>query len=346
MIGIVEGFFGPQWSKEARIDYASFLKNAGGDFYIYAPKQDGNLRKNWREEWSEEYLSYIKSLVDLYHQHGLLFGVALSPFGLDQKLDEENRKVLSRKMEQLNHLGIDLLGVFFDDMHSYELLAEVQIEVVSFLKTKFTKKIIFCPTYYTPDPILEKVFGKMPEGYLTKIADGIPLDVEIAWTGPKVISSEIGLEHMREVEALLKRKPFIWENLFANDGPKNCKFLKLKAFDGREKEIMNHTSGYAFNLMNQPYLSEIAFLASVLTLKGQKPEEAYKTAIGELCSPLLVDFILEHDQSFLKEGLDQLTAEKKNALITILEEMYEPQAKDIRDWLRGDYLVGSECLTD
>ncbi len=346
MIGIVEGFFGPQWSKEARIDYASFLKNAGGDFYIYAPKQDGNLRKNWREDWSGEYLAYLKSLVDLYHQHGLQFGVALSPFGLDQKLDDKNREILTQKMKQLNDLGIDLLGVFFDDMHSYDLLAEVQIEVVSFLKTKFSKKIIFCPTYYTPDPILEKVFGKMPEGYLEKIAKGIPADVEIAWTGPKVISPEIGLDHLKEVESLLKRKPFIWENLFANDGPKNCKFLKLKAFDGREKGILEHTSGYAFNLMNQPYLSQISFLASKLVLEGSSPESAYHEALGELCSPLLVDFIHEHDEKFLKEGLDQLSSEQKDRFITILEEMYEPQAKDIRDWLRGDYLVGSECLTD
>lgn len=346
-IGIVEGFFGPQWSKEARVDYAQFLENAGGDFYIYAPKQDGNLRKNWRQNWDESYLAYLKSLADLYHEHGLKFGVALSPFGLDKKLDDENKKILTEKMVALNSIGIDLLGVFFDDMHSFDSLAEVQIEVVEFLKTKFAKKIIFCPTYYTFDSILEKVFGKIPEGYFEEIANGIPQDVEIAWTGPKVISPEIDLAHMREVEILLKRKPFIWENLFANDGPKNCKFLKLKDFSGREKGVMDETSGYAFNLMNQPYLSQICFLASKISLIDKKDSLlAFQEALGELCSPLLVDFILEHKETFLKEGLDQLTSEQKENFIAIMEEMYEPVAKDIRDWMRGDYLVGSECLTD
>jgi hyaluronoglucosaminidase len=346
-IGIVEGFFGPQWSAKARQDYASFLKQAGAHFYIYAPKQDSMLRKNWRASWSEEYLAGLRTLAQLYHENGIQFGVALSPFGLDKKLDDNDRHLLAQKMSQLQKIGIDILGVFFDDMPSFELLAEVQIEVVTFLKQHFLKKIIFCPTYYTYDPILEKVFGSMPKDYWKKIAEGIPMEVEIAWTGPKVISPEINLTHMQEVTVLLKRNPYIWENLFANDGPKNCKFLKLKPFSGREAGVMELSSGYAFNLMNQPYLSQLLFLASrnVLTL-GQAPEEAFDSAMTALLSPELTQFLRKHGQEFLTDGLDKLTDFQRENYQQELSKMKDPAAQDIQDWLRGLTIVGSECLTD
>jgi len=55
-LGLIEGFYGRPWSWEARAGYAPFLKTHGYRFYIYAPKADGYLRRNWRpdrpgEDW-------------------------------------------------------------------------------------------------------------------------------------------------------------------------------------------------------------------------------------------------------------------------------------------------------
>ncbi len=346
-LGVVEGFFGPAWPSGSRESYASFLKGFGGSFYIYAPKQDQRLRKGWREEWDESYLGFLKHLSSVFRNNGIMFGVALSPFGLGKDLSRDDEKNLLEKLDKLTTQGIDILGIFFDDMPSHDNLAAVQSQVIEVIRRKYSGKIIFCPSYYTFDPILEKVFGKMPENYLEEIARLIPPDVAMAWTGPRVISPEVTRQHLVEVEGLLKRKPFMWENLFANDGPKNCKFLKLRPFDGRTEKLDDLSEAWGFNMMNQPELSKITFLASKKVLIDHlSPETAFDESVTQLCSPGLADFIFFHRLDFLEKGLDGLTSERKNELLKVLGSFPDSCAREIEAWLKGSYIVGSECLTD
>lgn len=345
--GIIEGFFGPQWKHEARKGYASFLRDSGGGFYIYAPKQDAHLRKGWREEWEQEYLIYLSDLVSTFHNEGIEFGVGFSPFGLGRKLSDEDRTHLEKKLSILNDLGIDLLGLFFDDMPVSDDLAKTQIEALSVIRKSFSKKIIFCPSYYTPDPILDKVFGQRPHNYLLDIANGLPADVSVAWTGPKVISPEISREHLSETASLLKRKPFLWENFFANDGPKNCKFLKLKPFTGRDHAAFLEAEAFGFNMMNQPELSKILYLASIYVLQnGTDPLEAFKKSTLELCSEQMSEFIFINQEIFLSKGLDQINPDEKVNFLKQLKSFPDPAAREVEDWLEDKYSVGSECLTD
>lgn len=346
-IGIVEGFFGPEWPEAQRKSYAGFLSQAGGDFYIYAPKRDQYLRKGWRDKWNFLYTEKLKNLCDHFHQHGIAFGVGLSPMGIGSSLTPADTEMLENKIQILQGIGIDLLGLFFDDMPVTENLAVAQISVMEVVQKSFRGKIIFCPSFYTPDPILDKVFGQRPANYLQDIAEGLPKDVAIAWTGPKVISPEIDRKHLSEVGQLLKRKPFVWENIFANDGPRNCKFLKLKPFSGRENNLLQNTEGMAFNLMNQPDLSKILFLASVSVLKNnEEPLKAFNEALGQLCSPEFATFIRDYREIFLNDGLDIINEDDKKKWLAELSEFSDTAAQEIYDWLVGKYLVGPECLTD
>ena len=346
-IGIVEGFFGPAWSVQARLHYADFLSKFENSFYFYAPKRDPHLRKEWRGYWSESYLRSLSTLIESFHKQGVQFGVGLSPFGLGKTFTLEDQHLLEDKLQQLKDLGIDRLGLFFDDMPSSEDLASVQIEVVKKALALFPKGLMFCPSYYTYDPILDKVFGPRPAGYLEELARGIPASVSLLWTGPRVISEEIRHEHLKEVTKLLKRKPFIWENIFANDGPRNCKFLKLKYFSGRDKDFLKDCEGVAFNLMNQPHLSQILFEASWLVLnEGLSGEAAFKKALLSLGDSDVARFIQTHREALLNEGLDKFDEEKKSALLKELASSTHPVAWEIKDWLNGVYLVGAECLTD
>jgi len=344
--GIVEGFFGPQWPEVDRKSYAEFLARAGGDFYIYAPKQDPNLRKKWREKWDEDYIQKLRTYAHVFHSHNIHFGVGFSPFGLGTTLTSEDKSHLAEKLTTLNELGIDLLGLFFDDMPITDNLADTQIETLKIVQKSFKNQIVFCPSFYTPDPILDKVFGQRPENYLEKIATGVPLDVSIAWTGPKVISPEIPAEHLKEVTALLKRKPFIWENLFANDGPKNCRLLKLRPFTGRDSETADWCEAFGFNMMNQPQLSKITYLASVFTLHGEEPSEAFVHSLEELTTEPFKNFVLKNKDAFLTKGLDNFSQDEKECLLNELKNFSDAGAKEIIDWLEGQYNVGTECLTD
>jgi hyaluronoglucosaminidase len=346
-IGVVEGFFGPAWSEEGRNSYAPFLKKFGGDFYIYAPKQDQYLRKGWRDPWPADYLQKLQDLKNHFQAHQIKFGVGFSPFALGEIVTERDKDLLREKLQIFNDLKIDVLGLFFDDMPTNPNLAPTQLEVLTVVKKNFKNKIIFCPTYYTFDPILEKVFGKKPDHYLEVIAEKTPSDVAIAWTGPKVISPVIDLDHLNEVSTLLKRNPYIWENFFANDGPKNCKFLKIKPYSGRDQKLLSKSEAFSFNLMNQAEISKIVFLASKFVLiDGINDLEALEKSIGTLCSRGLTSFILRHREDFFVKGLDLLPEENKTQLIKELCSFDEIMALEISDWLSGKYIVGSECLTD
>lgn len=346
-IGVIEGFFGPAWPEVDRNSYAKFLAECGADFYIYAPKQDPHLRKGWREKWDDEYIQKMKELCEHFLSFKIDFGVGLSPFGLGKVFSNSDKELLQEKLEILNGLGIKILGLFFDDMPSDDDLAATQLAALALVQKSFLGKIIFCPTYYTFDPILEKVFGKKPEGYLEVIANQVPKNVSLAWTGPKVISPVIDKEHLLEVSELLKRKPFIWENLFANDGPRNCKFLKLRPFSGRDHESFIQTEAFGLNMMNQPELSKYVFLASKYVLEGETNAEiAFERSLSELCSSELKEFILHHKDEFLNLGLDQISDEQKQVYISELNLMKDKGALEIAQWLQGLYQVGSECLTD
>lgn len=346
-IGIIEGFFGPEWSLEARKDYASFLSGCGGDFYFYAPKRDQSLRKQWREEWTADYQGFLLEMKNHFNDFGISFGVGLSPMGLNGKFTSQDARDLEKKIRLLQKLGITLLGVFFDDMPIEPSLAEVQIKVVKHIQENFEGTILFCPSFYSYDPILEKVFGKMPENYLEEIATGIPDSIELCWTGPKVISPEIPKAHLEEVRKILKRKPFLWENLFANDGPRNCKFLKLSPFTGRSSDIVELISGAGFNMMNEAELSKICFLSSLLVLnEGQKPEEAFQNACAELLSPAFAQFVKNEREAFTSKGLDGLSDQDKEAYLATLSKFPDKGAREIEAWLKGEFLVGPECLTD
>lgn len=361
-IGVIEGFFGPSWSLEGRIAFAELMREFGGDFYIYAPKRDGNLRRFWRNPWSAEYLHELENLVHEFHHRERMIGVGLSPVGISPNNLKKDLEILKHHLKNLNSIGIDLLAVFFDDMPTSPNMLETQARVLEWAERHFPKQIIFCPSYYSLDPKLDKVFGQRPIGYVEGLKTNIPPDVSICWTGPQVISNKITVEHLKLVSNMFGRRPFLWENFFANDGPRNCKFLKLRYFEGRTRRIMNYVEGIGFNLMNQPYLSQLVYLSALFTLKeGTSPEESFQKSCKVLCSPQLAELIFHLRLLFLERGLDSIPSnilsEIKEKLISAIKHN-DPGVsshkrttsikiiEEITEWIDGKYIVGDECLTD
>lgn len=346
-LGVIEGFFGPDWPMLARKSYASFLASWGGAFYIYAPKRDQYLRKNWRENWDESYLQKLNEMQMNFKTHGVKFGVGLSPFGIGNSLKISDVEKLTEKILLLSKLKIDILGLFFDDMPIHDSLAKTQLETLKVLQNNFSGKIIFCPSFYSFDPVLDKVFGTRPENYLEEIGSGANEKISILWTGPKVISPEISASHLEEIKIILQRSPFLWDNLYANDGPKNCKFLKLKNFSGRDEVSSDLIEGIGLNMMNQPELSKVLYLSSKYVIQDNLPsEDAFVKALSVLMTPAFQNFLLAHRDDLLHRGLDNLSTEKKATMKMELSRISDIGAREIESWLQGAYSVGPECLTD
>ncbi len=351
-LGVIEGFFGRHWSWESRASYAKFLALHKFDFYLYAPKSDKHLRKQWQTDWPDNEKSRLLKLRETYRDNNIEFGIGLSPHEIYLDPSRDQRKLLGDRIKQINELAPDILCILFDDMRGdIPGLATLQIDIAhQAAEISSAKKIIFCPTYYSFDPVLEKVFGKMPENYWQAFANQLDPAIDIFWTGEKVCSTCYPETHLAEVTELLGRQPFLWDNYPVNDGAVKSNLLQLRAVDKTHALLDKKIAGHAINPMNQAWLSQLP-LASVPIAyelrEGYEPHKTFAHLCETLCGKQLGNDLLRDIAKLQDTGLRNLTGEEK----TELREHYNkfpdnPYAQEIVDWLNGEYQFDPACLTE
>ena len=355
--GVIEGFYGEQWSWGERADYAGFLKKHGFSFYIYAPKADGYLRKKWREPFPKSLEEKLAKLAAQCHIAGIEFGVGFSPYEIYlSPFDLEVKKLLQNRIDAFNRIGVDKFCILMDDMKGdLPDLAGRQVEIVNWIVTRSNaKQFVFCPTYYSADPVLEKLFGKMPAGYLEKLGKELDKKVKMFWTGEQVCSKSYSEAHLSATAAALGGKPVLWDNYPVNDGPKMCKFLHLRPVTGRPAEMGKWLEGHAVNPMNQATLSKIVLLTlrnSLASGAAYNPEKAFRKAAAMVtCHEMALQ--LERDlPAFTDKGLDALKDEEKESLKADYAAFLESRenetaeaAREVVDWLSGRYIVTKDLF--
>jgi len=354
--GIIEGFFGRSWTWEDRRNYAQFLALNKYNFYIYAPKSDKNLRKDWQQDWPTEIKKSLSSLRQTYRAANVQFGIGLSPHEiyLDYSLKQsrDRRAILDRRIEQINQLEPDILCILFDDMRGdIPDLAQIQIDLAhQAATTSNAKKIIFCPTYYSFDPVLERAFGVMPENYWQSFARQLDKSIDMFWTGEKVCSTNYPTEHLAQVAELIGRKPFLWDNYPVNDGAVKSNLLQLRAFDKGHSQLAGKIAGHAVNPMNQPWLSQIPLASLPLAYHGQdnySAEAAFTNICQHLCGDALAEQLQRDIYQLQERGLKNLSLHEREALhATYLRFGDNPYAQEIIAWLNNEYQFDPACLTE
>src|SRR5690606_29456104 len=127
-------------------------------------------------------------------------------------------------------------------------LAARQVEVVRWVAERTSAdRILVCPSYYTDDPVLDRVFGERPAGYLEELAGGLDPSIGIFWTGEEVCSREVSPGHLRRVAERIGRKPFLWDNYPVNDGQRMSQYLHLRGFTGRPASIAGEVAAHGIN---------------------------------------------------------------------------------------------------
>lgn len=351
-MGIIEGFFGAPWSWECRLAYAQFLAQHGFNFYIYAPKSDKHLRKHWQLDWPTEEKHHLMQVRETYSNNGIEFGIGLSPHEIYLDSSRDQRQLLNQRIRQINELAPDILCILFDDMRGdIPGLAQIQIDIAhQAAQASNARKIIFCPTYYSFDPVLEKVFGTMPQAYWQSFSRELDPAIDMFWTGEKVCSTHYPLSHLHEVTNLLGRKPFLWDNYPVNDGAVKSNLLQLRALDNSHSLLDKQVAGHALNPMNQAWLSQIplASLPLAYQLKSRySSQEIFAQLCVDLCGPSLATHLLSDIGKLQDEGLKNLTdADKKILLETYQAFPGNPYAIEVVDWLLGKYQFDPACLTE
>ncbi len=348
--GAIEGFYGRQWSWQARKNYARFFRRFGFGAYIYAPKGDSFLRSRWRELHPEFEWEQLRDLAAEYQGQGVKWGVGLSPLGLGEKYRREDKKKLVDKVLRINELNPDILCVLFDDMRGdVDGIVSRQLEVIAdVMVASSARQLIVCPTYYSFDPILEQVFGAMPPRYLEMLGESLPESVGIFWTGDRVISSEYSAADASKIIELLQRKPILWDNYPVNDGRLTSKFLHLAPYKGRPVAIREWYAGHMVNPMNQPLLSQLVLqsLAGLYSGGLSDLNAAFDRGLHLLQDERLEGKLRRDSESFQYRGLDNLSKRQRRDLISDYQAIDHAVAREVVDWLSGEYLFDPACLTD
>lgn len=348
-LGTIEGFYGLTWDWEARAAHVAALAPWGFGFYLYAPKADSFLRRRWAEPHPEEEMEQLTAFAGHCRAHGVRFGIGLSPYELYLNFDNTARQMLMRKLDTLDAIGINDLAILFDDMRGdLPELAEKQIEIVDCVAacTK-ADRLIICPSYYSDDPVLDRVFGTRPENYLETLGASLDPTIEVFWTGPRVCSRDMSVEHLARVTETLRRKPFIWDNYPVNDGQRMSPFLHLRGFTGRRAEIAGQLSAHGVNAASQPCLSRIPMLTlSALYRDGDtySAQDAFRAAAEEVAGMPLARMISEDIGLFQDKGLDMLSDMETAALRSRYAAVDHECAREIVQWLDGNWRITNEIV--
>ncbi len=348
-LGIIEGYYGKPWSWAARRDQVRFLAAHGYSFYIYAPKADLLLRERWREDYPAETVDHLRALARTCADAGMRFGVGLSPFEIYRDFSADTQGALARKLAFLDDIGVDYLGVLFDDMRGdLPDLADNQVRIIHWIAERTrASRIIACPTYYSDEMGLDTAFGQRPEGYVERFGAALDPAIDVFWTGEEVCAREIGPGHLARVTEQLGRKPFLWDNYPVNDGPRMSPYLYLRAFTGRPAAIADHVAAHAINPALQPVLSRIPALTLAENYRlgdAYQYGEAFRNAAAIVLGADLARHVERHLSQFNDWGLDRL----EPGAIARLRQRYaaydHPGAAEIVAWLDGDYRMTREMM--
>ncbi|MBI4663746.1 MAG: beta-N-acetylglucosaminidase domain-containing protein [Verrucomicrobia bacterium] len=293
LAGVIEGFYGQPWSQAERFELFDWMAAWGLNTYLYAPKDDLKHRAVWRELYSTSEAEPLGDLVRACRQRDILFIYALSP-GLDLHYgNEADLECLAKRFEQMLSLGCRHFALLFDDipdcMNAEDVkrwgsLASAQCHVANtlFQWTRASSpdgRFLFCPTAYCGRMAERKLGG---EDYLATLGRELLPGIDVFWTGPEIISREITAAHAKELGAVLRRKPLIWDNLHANDYDGRRFFCGPYA--GRPPELRGVVSGLLSNPNCEFPLNYVPLrtLAAFVRCEGNwDARQAYLAALQE-----------------------------------------------------------------
>ncbi|KAF7993713.1 hypothetical protein HCN44_010308 [Aphidius gifuensis] len=250
--GVVEGFYGRPWTTEQRKDLFQKMKKWEMDSYLYAPKDDYKHRAYWRDLYTVEEAEHLTGLITSAKESGISFYYALSP-GLD--ITYSNVKevtALKRKLEQVSQFGCVAFALLFDDIEPemseadkevFQSFAHAQVSVTNDIFQHLGQpKFLLCPTQYCSTRAMPNVSSSE---YLNTLGSKLAQEIDIMWTGPKVVSRLLTIESIEEITEVLKRPPVIWDNLHANDYDQKRVFLG--PYSGRSPDLIPKLRGVLTN---------------------------------------------------------------------------------------------------
>ena len=209
--GVIEGFYGPPWTHEERLDLIRFCADEGLDTWVHAPKDDPYHRERWREPYPEAEAERLAELAGEARR----FVYAIAPGLSIDYSSEADFEALLAKRDQVLALGAQEVQLLWDDIEPTPDSGRLQSE----LSNRFAdgSSLVICPIGYA---------GTGDSAYRRAMKDVLDPQIVVYWTGPEVVSLAITRE---ELDATVSRfgdhELLIWDNYPVNDFAGETLFL-------------------------------------------------------------------------------------------------------------------------
>jgi len=304
--GVVEGFYGPPWTPAATVDTLAFMGAQGMNTFVYAPKNDPYQRADWQEPYPARQLADLQTLVQAATRSHITFVYSISPGLSIVYSSAADRSALEAKLAQLRGIGVHSFMLSFDDVTDHLVapadvaayggsLSAAQVDLANALQADERSldpafSLMLTPTEYS---------GTRSDAYLRGLA-ALSGDVDVVWTGPGVLSPQLGLADAQAFGAIVGRRPVIWYNYPVNDWTVpsaqlnsglqvQAKDLFMGPVQGLDPGLAQGVRGILANPMLQPYASQLplASLAAYLNAPGDAgaPASAWQAALTRLGGP-------------------------------------------------------------
>jgi len=285
--GIVEGFFGPPWSMKHRAAMFDFGAARGMNTYLYAPKDDPYHREKWRLPYPPGRWKEMKHLIRLAQQSKIDFVYGFHPGKGLLFSSERPLCTLLAKAARFYDAGVRTFAVLFDDIPSqltYEKDRQRFAGSLARAEGRWLANMLarqpaawkdvewwICPSYYSEDPLLARVFGRFEANFLERLSETLPPSVACLWTGPQIVSKKITAAHIRHIRRRIDRRLIIWDNYPVNDLSMGTQ-MHLGPLQGRDPDLPEVVYGY----LNNPLLQEaLSFIPLATCFDYAARPEAY-----------------------------------------------------------------------
>jgi beta-N-acetylglucosaminidase len=278
--GVIEGFYGRAWTAAQRVEMLDWIAAAGMNTFVYGPKDDIKIRARWRELYDEPEAAELKTLLHAARARGLNLMVAIAPCLDVVYSDYADLGALKRRLDQLLDLDIKQFALLFDDIPQGMVEADVQTfgnlaaaqchfanSALAHVRTRQPDThLLFCPTEYCAAFTGHDVPNS---AYLNVLGSELDPKIGVFWTGPEIVSETITTASLREVSAVLRRKPVIWENFHANDY--DIRRVHAGPLAGRDPDILALIDGFIANPNNEFEANFVPVATTGSFLRGNGP---------------------------------------------------------------------------
>ena len=259
--GIIEGFYGPPWTHEERLDMVDFAARNRLNTFMYAPKDDPYLRRDWRVAHAQASRDRLAEVIDRCRDRDIDAMVGVSP-GLSMRYSSaEDAELLNAKIATLVEAGATSIALLYDDIpdrlqHTEDIeafhdLAAAQCEVANRVHDRLRLvgiPLAVCPTIY---------WGEGDEAYISALGQGLDPRIDMFWTGRAICSPAITASEAAHFTRANKRPPLYWDNYPVNDVAMTAE-MHIGAYQNRDPLLGRFSKGVMANAMEYPEASKIA----------------------------------------------------------------------------------------